>query len=371
MAKDWQQLQLEHERIYQQLELELFNALGVSYDKTLTFYENSKSINDWIEAVSSQKFALEDEAVRLINTATAKAMVKVKTLLRVYGIEQLRQIDISLVPYMQANSMNYINPEKAFNQIVKQFDFISRLTLDNYRSSIFQGLEIAYNDLRDVGLGYVLKEGVTLREGVTKAMIELAEKGIPISQKADNAMYSMEGYLGLNSRNQQKAMGNMLTEARLDDYDVDLVMVSSHLDSRPEHAELQGRIFSRNGNSDKYPALSSTGYGNRLTGLCTGINCRHVIYAYFEGITNKPYQPYDTKDTDYHYKMSQRQRYLERQIRKAKKREQALESLGADEREISKADRLVKMRQQRMRQFIEDSGRTRRRKREQLGYEKG
>ena len=41
--------------------------------------------------------------------------------------------------------------------------------------------------------------------------------------------------------------------ARMDEFDVDLVIVSSHLGARPEHAVWQGKVYSRSGTDDKYP----------------------------------------------------------------------------------------------------------------------
>ncbi len=115
-----------------------------------------------------------------------------------------------------------------------------------------------------------------------------------------------------------------------DHFDLDLVETTAHLGARPSHQEWQGQIFSRSGNSKKYPPLSDTGYG-QVDGLM-GANCRHNFYAYAEGspraYTNKQlYQMSDAgaKSTTYngktytYYEATQQQRKMERQIIKTKR----------------------------------------------------
>lgn len=104
--------------------------------------------------------------------------------------------------------------------------------------------------------------------------------------------------------------------ARMDEMNVDLVLVSSHLGARPEHYVWQGKVYSRNG-GEKYPDfVESTGYGT-VTGLC-GANCRHNFSPYFEGMKN-PFQEFDSEENQKQYELEQRQRTLERRIRDTKR----------------------------------------------------
>ena len=104
--------------------------------------------------------------------------------------------------------------------------------------------------------------------------------------------------------------------ARMDEMDVDLVLVSSHLGARTEHYVWQGKVYTRSGLDQKYPDFETvTGYGT-VTGLC-GANCRHNFSPYFEGMRN-PFQEYDSEENQKQYELEQRQRTLERRIRKSK-----------------------------------------------------
>ena len=126
--------------------------------------------------------------------------------------------------------------------------------------------------------------------------------------------------------------------ARMEEMDWDTILTSAHVGARPgdggpngtNHIWWQGRFFSRTGKDKRYPPfVESTGYGT-VTGLC-GAGCRHS-FGPGDGVHN----PFDTKDVsfaDQHeaYETQQRQRTLERRIRKTKR-----ECMGLQEA-VSKA----------------------------------
>lgn len=136
-----------------------------------------------------------------------------------------------------------------------------------------------------------------------------------------------------------------LSLARAEEMDCDLVETTAHMGARLSHTYWQGRVFSRSGKSSKYPDfVSSTGYGSG-PGLC-GWNCRHSFFPYFEGISNRLYTQkqlsgMNRKDVTYNgvkmtrYDASQRQRYIERNIRKWKREYIGLEAAGLDTAQAS------------------------------------
>lgn len=104
--------------------------------------------------------------------------------------------------------------------------------------------------------------------------------------------------------------------ARMDEFDVDLVIVSSHLGARPDHQVWQGKIYSRTGGGEYPDFESSTKYGS-VTGLC-GANCRHHFSPWFEGQGN-PFEQFDAEENLKRYELEQRQRTMERRIRNTKR----------------------------------------------------
>lgn len=124
--------------------------------------------------------------------------------------------------------------------------------------------------------------------------------------------------------------------ARADEMSCDLVEVTAHAGARPSHAVWQGGIYSRSGKSDQYESFEyATGYGTGA-GLC-GWNCRHSFFPYFEGVSRPAYTPeelerFNAKNYEYNgvkmteYEASQKQRYIERQIRRWKREDQAMQA---------------------------------------------
>ena len=143
------------------------------------------------------------------------------------------------------------------------------------------------------------------------------------------------------------------------DAGLDLVEVDSHAGARPGCEPYQGKVYSLSGNTEGYDKLSETSYGD-LDGLF-GINCGHNMYPYQPG-TERTYKPYPKSENEETYKNSQRQRYLERQIRAAKRQRE----VATGEEDKRKAQALLANRQKAMRNFIDDTGRTRLREREQI-----
>lgn len=127
--------------------------------------------------------------------------------------------------------------------------------------------------------------------------------------------------------------------ARMDEMDMDLVLVSSHLGARPEHAVWQGKVYSRSGNPDYPNFVESTGYGT-VTGLC-GANCRHNFSPWFEGMNN-PFEQYDSEENLKQYELEQRQRTLERRIRNTKHKvmdlDTARQNANGDLKDMFEAD---------------------------------
>lgn len=128
-------------------------------------------------------------------------------------------------------------------------------------------------------------------------------------------------------------------EALSDELDCDLVEVTAHEGARPSHAVWQGKIYSRSGESKKYPKLSdATGYGTGA-GL-GGWNCRHSFHPWYEGTprtwTEEQLEKLKEKDITYdgekltEYEASQKQRYIERQLRRWKREYAAREAAGED-----------------------------------------
>lgn len=142
--------------------------------------------------------------------------------------------------------------------------------------------------------------------------------------------------------------------ARMDEFGVDLVLVSSHLGARPEHAEWQGKIYSRTG-TDYPDFVGSTGYGS-VTGLC-GANCRHSFGPYF-GQRN-PFEQFDSDENKERYELEQKQRELERRIKNTKRRVMGYQTEG-NQKKYERAAALLRKQNDAYNKFCEENNLKRR-----------
>lgn len=147
-----------------------------------------------------------------------------------------------------------------------------------------------------------------------------------------------------------------ISERNAQELETDIVEVSAHSGARPDHAEWQGRWYSLSGKSKQYPSLVQvTGYGT-VTGL-KGANCRHDFYPVIPGISEPSYTEEELKNIDpppfeYNgktytcYEATQRQRYMERTMRKTKRELLAADSTGDKDRFTEKSVLLRRQREE-------------------------
>lgn len=129
-----------------------------------------------------------------------------------------------------------------------------------------------------------------------------------------------------------------MTLMQMKESDSEFVEVTAHMGARPDHQTWQGKVYHVGGDKDGYPDFEeSTGYGTGA-GLC-GWNCRHNFFVFFPGISVRNYTDEQLKNIDpppieyngktyTYYEATQKQRQIERMIRKTKRELVALDSAG-------------------------------------------
>nr|DAZ26010.1 MAG TPA: minor capsid protein [Caudoviricetes sp.] len=132
-----------------------------------------------------------------------------------------------------------------------------------------------------------------------------------------------------------------LQEMRAGEMGVDLMELSAHAGARPSHAAWQGQVVSLSGRRG-YLTTSDIGYGD--PGGFMGANCRHTWHLIFEGdistYTQADLEEMKNQTVIYEgkaipeYEASQKQRRMERSIRKTR---QELVSLDAAKKQTKDA----------------------------------
>ena len=199
---------------------------------------------------------------------------------------------------------------------------------------------------------------MTHEDAVNLAIQRAVDRGLPtkLIDKAGHN-WSLEGYVRMVINTTVNRTYNEIRLQRMKDFDMHLALMSSHPDSRPACADIQGHVVNlvppeSPDFNPHYDSIYNHGYGEPSG--TQGINCRHILFPYVPGV-NENHQPqYDPKEAIKNGKLVQKQRARERAIRDAKRRLKAAEKLG-DENKINQAKTLIRARQAKLREFIKET----------------
>jgi DNA-binding phage protein len=354
-------------RIYDEMQTEMLENIvkRLAQDKSLLEDEN---FVEWHFRMLNQLSGLTEENIELIAKKAGIAREEIEKAIRKAGFGILRQNeDILQRAYKAGANLNVpppLNQDTTILNILTSYQRQAENTLNLVNSTLIAQAEQAYRDILDRVVADVLTGLKTPQEALRDTVRGWAHRGLPALVDRAGRHWSVEGYVGMVVRTMSNRVANEMQEARFDEWGVDLVEVSSHMGARPLCAPYQGRIYSRSGRSNRYPNLyTDTSYGEPA-GLF-GINCGHVQYPYFPGLSKKTYNPMPAKQNERAYENSQRQRKLERDIRNLKREKRLMEQLG-DEEGVRLAQERLRERQAAMRRFIQETGRTRRPDRERI-----
>ncbi|MEK6452609.1 phage minor capsid protein [Caldifermentibacillus hisashii] len=301
-----------------------------------------------IKALAKATGIAEKEIIKAIEEVGYRTIESVDSELK-YAFEPLpipNHIDTILATYVQ--------------QTFREIDNLVNQTLitTNYGEGTVTRM---YRKIVEETTGKVLAGTTTINKAVAETVIKWADKGIETAfiDKGGH-VWSLERYADTVIRSTVNRTYNELRMSRMEDYGVDLVLVSSHPDPREACAPIQGKVASikpTRENKSKHPSIYEFGYGEPA-GL-RGINCRHMFYPFVEGLNVNNQIQYDEATMKKNRELSQKQRYYERQVRKAKRSLMLAEEIG-DEETIQRYKRLVRSRQAKVREFVDEHGLIRR-----------
>lgn len=173
-------------------------------------------------------------------------------------------------------------------------------------------------------------------EAVRRATLELADKGIRTVDYKSGVSSDVDVAVRRHVMTQIKQAGAMRTMALCEELGVELVEVSRSSNPRPSHARWEGQIYRIVDTRDDYPDFwEGTGYQG-LRGPYTalgdqldGVNCKHDFSPYEDYLDPMwDNNPYTEEELQERYDLTQEQRRLEREVRKAKRQAHLLEVAG-------------------------------------------
>lgn len=245
-----------------------------------------------------------EEVAAAMEEAGVKAMAYDKAVYEASGIatEALEQSP-ALVRILQRD----------YEATMGEWSNMTRTTAEAAQSLFISECDNAYHK--------VISGAVSYTQAVREAVDTVAQNGV-IVQYPTGHRDTIETATARAVRTGISQASGDISMQRMKEQEWDIILVSAHIGARTgdgganpgNHLWWQGQFYSRTGKDKRFPPFSLTGYGTG-EGL-GGWNCRHS-FGPGDGINN-PYKDIQTADNERMEKLEQRQRALERRIRKTK-----------------------------------------------------
>lgn len=296
-----------HSQIIKRIVERIMLRIGRGDDYILTAQDKWQ-----IQTLQDAGFLLEDiqrdiaQATKLQQSEIAEAMEDAGVKALSYDDRIYQEAGITTVPLTESPQLIRLM-QRNYDATIGEWNNFTRTTADSAQRLFVNELDRAYNLVATGAMSYI--------QAVKDVVKNIVSNGVVVDYPTGHSDTIETATLRAVRTGISQASAQIQI-ARMDEYDVDLVITSSHLGARPSHQVWQGQIFSRSGKG-KYPNfVESTSYGS-VSGLC-GANCRHSFSPYFEGMDN-PYDKFDSEENKKQYETEQYQRTLERRIRHTKR----------------------------------------------------
>ena len=317
--EQWDLIGKQANKIYNQLELEIIQEIAERIANV--GYANTVVLNDIL--IAQEMGLMYQDIIQLVAKYNETSASQIKDTFETAGVKSLEYDDkiyklagLTPMPLKQSTSMwQYLEATalKTHNNLNK----LVMTTASSAQTQFYNAMNKAYMEVSTGVKSY--------SQSITDTIKELSNQGSYITYPSGQHR-SIESAVRMNIVTSVNQTCGKLQEMRADELGWDLMELTAHSGSRPEHAEWQGKIVSRSGQKG-YLSLDDIGYGE-ATGF-KGVNCRHDWMPYYKGSTrtysNKELNEFKNETVTYNgqkiskYEATQIQRKMERQIRQDKK----------------------------------------------------
>ncbi len=304
-----------HEYIIRQIVDRMMIRIGRGDDYLLT------SSDRWrIQVLQDAGYLLEDITAELAKY-TKRQEKEIKAAMEEAGIKALEYdhkiyeaAGLSPMPLTQSPALIRLM-ERNYRATLGEWNNYTRTTAQAAQRLFLNECDLAYNK--------VLSGAVSYSQAVKEAVESVASGGVYVDYPSGHRDTIETATARAVRTGIAQAAGDIALK-RMEEMDWDTILVSAHIGARTgdggqnpgNHLWWQGQFYSRTGKDKRFPDFyKSTGYGTG-EGLC-GWNCRHS-FGSGDGVNN-PYKDIQTADNYRIEKLEQRQRALERRVRKTKR----------------------------------------------------
>lgn len=271
-----------------------------------------------LETLQQAGYLLEDiqkeiaKATKLQQTEIAEAMEEAGVKALEYDDEVYRSAGLSPAPFTQSPELIRI-AQRNYEATMGEFRNFTRTMAQQSQQLFISECDRAYTLVSSGALSYT--------EAVKEVINNVVSEGVKVTYPSGRSD-TIETATLRAVRTGISQMSAQITDARMEEMNWDIVLVSSHLGARvtdkedyTNHYWWQGKFYSKSGKDKRFTSFSVCGCG-KIQGLC-GANCRHS-YGPGDGEHN-PFKEYDSEENRKQYEKEQNQRTLERRIRDTKR----------------------------------------------------
>lgn len=304
-----------HEYIIRQIVDRMMIRIGRGDSYLLT------SSDRWrIEVLQDAGYLLEDITAEL-SKYTRRQEKEIKAAMEEAGVKALEYDDkiyqaagLSPMPLTQSPALIRLM-ERNYSATLGEWR--------NYTQSAAQAAQRLFLNECDLAYNKVMSGAVSYSQAVREAVETAVSGGVYVDYPTGHRD-TIETATARAVRTGIAQAAGDISIKRMEEMDWDIILVSAHIGARTgdggqnpgNHLWWQGQFYSRTGKDKRFLNFYEvTGYGTG-EGLC-GWNCRHS-FGSGDGVNN-PYADIQTADNVRMEKLEQRQRTLERRVRKTKR----------------------------------------------------
>lgn len=321
----------------------------------------------WQIEKAKQLGMLQKDVAKTLAKATGKSEKEIKKLLKEAGSKALATDDA--IHKKAGKKVTSLNESEVLRAILLQGTKDTKKVLKNLTRTTAKTASKALTNALDKAYLQTMSGAFSNNQAIRNAVKDLSQKGIDKIAYPSGVSRSIESVARSCVTTGVNQTCAKLQLERAKEMECNLVEVTAHSGARPSHAVWQGEVYALKKQAGYDDFYDATGYGEPL-GLC-GINCYHNFYPFYEGVSTRSFTDVDAgngKSNDQVYEESQKQRYHERQVRASRKECSAIKAAydsATDEElkkelyaDFSKASVRLKNREQALKKFCKETGRT-------------
>lgn len=335
-----------------------------------TIEENPRLVNEWQLERLKQIKGLTLENVKIISEQSGVSVSIVNSIFDQALQTGTKADEVMINKGVKAGILNEVVPINESFRVMKALQLAKKTTLttlNEVNKSILVNANKEYVGIINKVTAKVTSGTQTVKSAMQQAVRELANNGITGFTAKNGAKWSSEAYVSMLTSANLKNMTNQVQEERMQEAGADYIEINSYTGARPKCSQDQGKIYSIKGNTkpindlnDKVIvplAWSSTTFG-QPDGIL-GINCGHQRFIFIPELSEFSRDKINATENTQQYEEKQQQRLLERQVRNAKREKLMLEQTGVDAQTLLQANAKVTEKSRELKQFIDETGRTR------------